>query len=161
MKILVNSSIRDLDSKGMSLSAKAGAARSQEGGSHAVSKFRRAVRVKITKEDRKIGNMAAEFKRKKIVSECIYIKDILTVNIINLNVSKQEGIEDVWLTVQCRKLPSFIIGCVQRHPEAPSSTFDYLQDIHKTLSLKNKLLFVLGDFNDNLLNKDNKTYMEQ
>ncbi len=32
MKILVNSSIRDLDSKGMSLSGKASAARSREGG---------------------------------------------------------------------------------------------------------------------------------
>ncbi len=50
--MLVNSSIRDLDSKGMSLSAKAGAARPQEGRKHAVSKFRRAVRVKITIEDR-------------------------------------------------------------------------------------------------------------
>ncbi len=68
MKILVNSSIRDLDSKGMSLSAKAGEARPQERGRHAVSKFRRAVRVKIMIEDRKIGNMAAEFKREKIVS---------------------------------------------------------------------------------------------
>ncbi len=55
--MLVNSSIRDLDSKGMSLSAKAGAAR------HAVSRFRRAVRVKITIEDRERGNLAAEFKR--------------------------------------------------------------------------------------------------
>ncbi len=65
--MLVNLSIRDLDSKGMNLSAKAGAARPQEGGRHAVSKFRRAVRVKITTEDRKRGNLAAEFKREKIV----------------------------------------------------------------------------------------------
>ncbi len=69
VKILVNSNIIDLDSEGMSLSAKAGAARPQEGGRHAVSKFRRAVRVKITIEDRKKSNMAEEFKRKKIVSE--------------------------------------------------------------------------------------------
>ncbi len=44
--MLVNSSIRDLDGKGMSLSGKAGAAR------HAVCKFRRAVRVKIKIEER-------------------------------------------------------------------------------------------------------------
>ncbi len=31
--------------------------------------FRRAVRVKITIEDRERGNMAAELKREKIVSE--------------------------------------------------------------------------------------------
>ncbi len=68
MKILINSSIRDLDSEGMSLSAKASAARPQERGRHAVSKFKRAVRVKIMIEDRKRGNMAAEFKKEKIVS---------------------------------------------------------------------------------------------
>ncbi len=32
---------------------------------HAVSKFRKAVFVEITTEDRKRGNMAAEFKREK------------------------------------------------------------------------------------------------
>ncbi len=69
MKILVNSSIRDLDSKGMNLSAKAGAARPQETGRHTISKFRRAVKVKITIKDRKRGNMAAEFKGEKTVSE--------------------------------------------------------------------------------------------
>ncbi len=36
---------------------------------HAVSKFRKAVRVKIMIEDRKRGNLAAEFQREKIVSE--------------------------------------------------------------------------------------------
>ncbi len=66
---MVNSSIRDLDSKGMSSSAKASAARQQEEGMHAVSKFRRAVRVKITIEDRKRSNLAADFKREKIVSK--------------------------------------------------------------------------------------------
>ncbi len=50
--MLVILSIRDLDSKGMSLSGKAGAARSHEGGKHAVSKIRRAVRVIITIDDR-------------------------------------------------------------------------------------------------------------
>ncbi len=67
--MLVNSSIRDLDSKGMSLSARAGTARQQEGGRHAVSKFRRAVRVKVTIEDRKRGKLAAEFKREKSISD--------------------------------------------------------------------------------------------
>ncbi len=69
MKIQIKSSIRDLDSKGMSLRAKVGAAKPQERERHAVSMFIRAVRVKITIKDRKRGNMAAEFKREKIVSE--------------------------------------------------------------------------------------------
>ncbi len=50
--MLVNSSIRTLDSKAMSVCGKASAARPREGGRHAVSKFRRAVRVEITIEVR-------------------------------------------------------------------------------------------------------------
>ncbi len=65
MKILANSSIRDLDGKGMTLSGKASAARPQAGRRRAVSKLRRVVRVKITTEDRKRGNLVAEFKREK------------------------------------------------------------------------------------------------
>lgn len=87
---------------------------------------------------------------------CIYVKDFLFVNMISLNVPKQEGVEDVWLTVQCRKLPSIIIGCIYRHPKAPISSFDYIQEVFQVLSLKNKALYILGDFNDNLLAKDNK-----
>ncbi len=58
--MLVNSSIRALDSKGMGLSAKAVAARPQDRGRHAVSKFRRAVKVKITIEDRQLGRGTEE-----------------------------------------------------------------------------------------------------
>ncbi len=53
MKILINSSIKDLDNQGISLIGKVSVARPREGGRHTVSKFRRAVRVKITIEDRK------------------------------------------------------------------------------------------------------------
>lgn len=67
---------------------------------------------------------------------CVYVKDILTVNVINLNAPKQVGIEDVWITVQCRKLPAVIIGCVYRHPKAPVVSFDYIQEIFKTLFKK-------------------------
>lgn len=87
---------------------------------------------------------------------CIYVKDILTTNVINFNAPRQEGVEDLWVTVQCRKLPSIIVGCVYRHPKAPVTSFNYIQDTFKMIVLKNKALYVLGDFNDNLLDKDNK-----
>ena len=62
MKMLVNSCIRELDRKGVRVSRKSGAARPPERGRHAVSKFRRAVTMKITIEDRKRSNIAADFK---------------------------------------------------------------------------------------------------
>ena len=69
---------------------------------------------------------------------------------------RKDRVEDVRVTIQCRKLPSIIIGCVYRHPKVPVISFDYRQDTFKTLLLENKALYVLGDFNENLLDKDNK-----
>ena len=87
---------------------------------------------------------------------CIYVKDLLNVNVISLDVPKQEGVEDLWLTIQCRKLPSVIVGCIYRHPKASAASFEYIQDTLQSLCLKNKALYILGDFNDNLLVKGNK-----
>ena len=68
MEILVNSCIRGLDRIGVRGSSKSCAARPLEGGRHAVSKFRRAVTMKITIEDRKRSNIAADIERLKTVS---------------------------------------------------------------------------------------------
>ena len=87
---------------------------------------------------------------------CIYAKNVLSPNIINLNIPKQTGIEDLWITVQCRKLPAIIIGCIYRHPKASATTFDYIQDVFRLISMKNKTFLSLGDFNDNLLVSNNK-----
>ncbi len=52
MKMQVNSCISEVDRIGMRGSRKSCAARSREGGKHAVRKFRRAVTMKIAVEDR-------------------------------------------------------------------------------------------------------------
>ena len=58
--------------------------------------------------------------------------------------------------MQCCKLPAFIVGCVYRHPKALAVSFEYIETIFRLLSVKNKSLFILGDFNDNLLLKDSR-----
>ena len=69
-KVLIDSCIRDLDSMRMRMNRKTSRPRSWVWGTHAVSKFRRAVSMKITVEDRKRSNITvARFKRKKTVSE--------------------------------------------------------------------------------------------
>ncbi len=40
---------------------------------------------------------------------CVYVKDVLTANVIDPNVPKQKGVEDVRLTIQCRKLPTLYV----------------------------------------------------
>ncbi len=84
---------------------------------------------------------------------CIYVKNYLNVTHIQRSKlpCKPVEIEDVWLNVQCRKLPSIVIGCLYRHPKAPAQTFDGIRDVFKTMWLTKKNFYVLGDFNDNLL----------
>lgn len=86
---------------------------------------------------------------------CIYVNNSLTSSLIKLEVPRQVGVEDVWVQVQCRKLPAIIIGCVYRHPKALAASFNYIQDVFRTVCLRNKSVFILGDFNDDLLLKGN------
>ena len=59
MKILVNSCIRKMDRIEMGRSRKSCAARPREEGRHEVNKFRRAVSMKITVEDKYRCNIAS------------------------------------------------------------------------------------------------------
>ena len=43
-----------------------------------------------------------------------------------------------------------------RHPHAPASSFDYILDIFRNVSLRNKSMFILGDINDNLFEANSK-----
>lgn len=77
---------------------------------------------------------------------CIYVRDVLKVTPVNFDIVRPEGrpIEDVWLSVQSRKLHTVIIGCLYRHPKSFSC------------NLTKKTFYVLGDFNDNLLSNDSR-----
>ena len=76
---------------------------------------------------------------------CIYVRDDLKVTPINLNIPGIDKVEDMWLSVQCRKLPSFIIGRIYRRPHSSNATFDYLLDAFRSVSLRNKPIYILGD----------------
>ena len=87
---------------------------------------------------------------------CIYINQDLTVNSINVNIPRISQVEDLWVTVQCRKLPSIIIGTIYRHPHAPVASYDYISDVIKEILLKDKPTFIFGDVNDDLLKPNAK-----
>ena len=40
---------------------------------------------------------------------CIFVKEYLNFSVINTNPEKFEGVEDLWIQVQLKKFPSFII----------------------------------------------------
>ena len=82
---------------------------------------------------------------------CIYVRSNLTVTELNTSMEKQDGIEDIWITVQQCKFPSIIIGCVYRHPKADVTSYAYITDLFNNMILRNKPIFIFGDFNDNIL----------
>ncbi len=85
---------------------------------------------------------------------CIDVKDVLSAVVIDLKIPRQTGNEDRRVTVQCRKLPALAIGCMYWHPKGPAATFNYIQDILRIACMRNKALFILGDFNDNVFASD-------
>ena len=89
---------------------------------------------------------------------CIFIRDSLDFSVLTSGIDKFEDVEDIWIQVQLKKFPSFIIGCVYRHPKAIVASFTYLSDVLKNILLRKKPVFVLGDINDNLLVKGNNLH---
>ena len=86
---------------------------------------------------------------------CIYIREDFNYSLISPGIENLAGVEDIWIQVQFKKFPSFIIGCVYRHPKALVASFDYLSDDFRNVLLRKKPIFVLGDFNDDLLTRGN------
>ena len=82
---------------------------------------------------------------------CMYVHNVLNLSVINLDVSRPVGVEDVWVKVQCRKWPAIIIGCVYRHPKALAISFEYIEDVFRMICLRDKGVFILGDFNDDMM----------
>lgn len=87
---------------------------------------------------------------------CIYIRDVFTVVPLEIDIVRAQGVEDVWVTVQSSKFPSVIIGCLYRHPKARCESYDYITDVIRYVSLKDKPFYILGDFNDNVLCDNSK-----
>ncbi len=73
---------------------------------------------------------------------CVYVKDILTTKVINCDTVRPDGIEDIWVSVQYRKLPSIIIGSIYRHPKTPQETFEYIRETLRTICLRNKAIYI-------------------
>ncbi len=71
----------------------------------------------------------------------IYVKDILHANVIDSMVPRQTSIEDIWITVECRKLPAIVIGCMYQYPKAPVVTFSYIQNVLRLACMKKKNIF--------------------
>ena len=81
----------------------------------------------------------------------LYIKNSLTSNPrIDLD-SSTDDFETVWVEIGNKKDTDFLVCCVYRHPSSNVNNLtSHFQNLLSKLS-SNKLLFIMGDFNINLL----------
>ena len=87
---------------------------------------------------------------------CIYVRNQLNASLVDMKLEGCEGVESTWVRVQCRKLPSIIIGAVYRHPNSSIDTFSHLQEMFHLVCLKKHPMIALGDLNDDLLSEHSK-----
>ena len=71
---------------------------------------------------------------------CTYVKDVYKNIVVDLDIVRPHGVEDVWLAVQSCKLPSINIGCLYRYLKSLLCTYDYITDAMKFVSLRNIIL---------------------
>ncbi len=58
--------------------------------------------------------------------------------------------------IQCRKWPAVIIGAVYKHPKVLATSFDYIEDVFRMVCLHDKSVFIISDFNDDMMTTGNK-----
>ena len=87
----------------------------------------------------------------------IYIRNHLSYKTRNdLQIYKSFELESKFIEICNTKKTNIIIGCIYKHPSMNINEFndDYLKELLDKLSKENKIIFLLGDFNINLLNYD-------
>ena len=65
----------------------------------------------------------------------------------------EDEFETLWIEIKNSKSQNVLCGCAYRHPNANADKFnDYINQTLEKISKENKLIFLIGDFNINLLN---------
>ena len=74
----------------------------------------------------------------------------------DLKIYNSFELESTFIEICNPKKTNIIIGCIYKHPSMNINEFDdyYLNELLDKLSKENKTIFLLGDFNINLLNYD-------
>ena len=73
---------------------------------------------------------------------CIFVREVFNVSVVATNISRVEGVDDLWIQVHHKKFPAVIVGCIYRHPRATAHSISYLSDVFKDMCLKKKPIFI-------------------
>ena len=88
----------------------------------------------------------------------IYVKSDLRANKRDDLSFTNDDFETIWIEIDNSKAKNILCCCAYRHPSSDISVFsDHFQETFSKLENENKLIFVMGDFNINLLNHENHT----
>ena len=93
----------------------------------------------------------------KVGGALIYLRNHLSYKTKNdLKIYKSFELEFKFIEICNPKNTIIIIGCIYKHPNMNIKEFndDYLTELLEKLSKENKTIFLLGDFNVNLLYYD-------
>ena len=88
----------------------------------------------------------------------IYVKSNLTAYTRDDLSTSDIDFETVWIEINNPKTKNILCCCAYRHPSSDIAKFtDHLQQALSSITKENKLIFVMGDFDINLLNYENHT----
>ena len=89
---------------------------------------------------------------------CTYARSNLKITVLeNLSSACDDGFQQLWLRVQCRKYKSFLICNTYRPPQTPTTCFESLANSLTDALLLDLNVVILGDLNCNLLAPDPET----
>ena len=94
----------------------------------------------------------------------LYIANYLSYKCCNdLNIYKKNELESTFIEIVSPKKSIIFVGVIYRHPSMDLTNFNcnFLNKLIENISKKQKSIFLLGDFNVNLLNynEHNQTKM--
>ena len=83
----------------------------------------------------------------------LYVKDNLDYLIRDDLSIREDEFETLWIDIKNSKSQNILCGCAYRYPNTDVKKFnDYVNQTMQKISKENKLVFLMGDFNVNLLN---------
>ena len=83
----------------------------------------------------------------------LYVKENLQHMIRDDISTCEDEFETIWIEIKNSKSQNVLCGCAYRHPNTNVDKFnDYINQTMEKISKENKLIFLIGDFNINLLN---------
>ena len=95
-------------------------------------------------------------------STLLYIANHLSYKCRNdLNIYKKNELESTFIEIVNPKKSNIIVGVIYRHPSMDLTDFNcnYLNQLLENISKEKKSIFLLGDFNVNLLNYNEVLYI--